>query len=173
MNIELDRPIYEHRHVVHATGRSTGTVQTWVTRGYLIPASGQNPGYAQRRLYTAADVCQIAILGALVDFGLPPGEARQVALHVGGILADGGIKAVPPDSLLRVSRSPVTVPTVVRAAERIARGTSMGADETPGGEYEYKLLRGKATVGATEPVLMIVPVGALVADVLNKLPKSA
>ncbi|MCL4395830.1 MAG: helix-turn-helix domain-containing protein [Chloroflexi bacterium] len=160
---------FENSDVVRVTGRATATIQTWVNRGVLVPASGQNPGYAQRRRYSAADVCQIAVLGALSDFGLPPGEARDVASYVGRKLADEGA-AVAGDALLRICRSkPSSLPPLVRAAERIAACASTGSGEAHAGDYHYEIFRGRATVAVGESVSLFLPLGTIVAEVMRGL----
>ena len=85
---DLKKPQFVNSDVMVATGRAAATIQTWVNRGIFIPASGQNPGYGQRRQYSAIDVCKIAVLGQLTDFGFPPSDAKKVLEYVEKFLGD-------------------------------------------------------------------------------------
>lgn len=64
-------------------------LQTWVTRGHLIPAN-PNPGRGRSRLYSAVDVVKIAILSRFAAFGIPVDEASNVADVSGETLRGGG-----------------------------------------------------------------------------------
>lgn len=49
--------------------------QDLVNRRLIQPESERNPGYGKKRLYSAENVLQIALVHALLETGLTPGEA--------------------------------------------------------------------------------------------------
>jgi len=155
---ELGKPQFVNSDVMQATGRSAATIQTWVNRGILVPTSGQNPGYGQRRQYSAIDVCKIAVLGELTDFGFPPGEARRVAEYVGRKLSEGS--DMSGNTMLWIYRR--RVPGVI-----ISAGFPREFDgDSP---YGYQVVQGTFPMSTAEPTSLIVPIGMIITMTLRAL----
>lgn len=81
--MDLDRRIFENSDILGATGLSGVTLQTWANRGILALSEKQrNPGTGQKRLYSMLDIMRIATTKALIDRGLAPNAAGQIAYKV-------------------------------------------------------------------------------------------
>lgn len=138
---ELAKPQFVNSDVMQATGRSAATLQSWVNRGVLLPASGQNPGVGQRRLYSAIDVVKLAVLGELTDFGLLPAAARKVVEFVGRKLSENG-----------------ELPGILRMYRR-----------KPTGAWDFQVKGRSLELIAAEPTSLVLPVGMIVAMTLRAL----
>ena len=135
--------------LILATGRDAAAIQTWVNRGVLVPSSGQNPGYGQRRLYSAIEVCKIAILGELIDFGFPPAEGKKVAEYVGRKLSDG--KLIDGNATLWIYRPKMRM--------IVAGGPTIGGESSP---YQYQFVHGTFPMSPAEPTSLFLPVGMII-----------
>jgi hypothetical protein len=90
--MELLQPQFEQPVVIEVGAIAADTLQTWVNRS-IVRLSAQNPGSGRRRLYSAADVVKLAIMGRLSRFGIPGGTSAQAAeLIVGELVRRGEIE---------------------------------------------------------------------------------
>ncbi|MCL4852557.1 MAG: MerR family transcriptional regulator, partial [Bryobacteraceae bacterium] len=140
---EMKTPQFVNSDVMQVTGRTAATLQTWINHGILIPTSGQNPGSGKRRLYSAIDVCKVAVLGELTDFGFPPSEARKLAEFVGDELTDN--------------------------AQQLLTGRIMLWIYREGKEFRYDLRDSTFEMSPAEPTSLFIPVGMIVTLTLRGL----
>jgi DNA-binding transcriptional MerR regulator len=79
MKLNLQKAQFVNSDVMRAAGLNAATVQTWVNRGLIQPASEQNPGHGQRRLYSTKNVIWFAVVGRLTEWGLTVSLAVDIA----------------------------------------------------------------------------------------------
>ncbi len=89
LEFDITKPQFVNGDVLSVLGLSLGTFQTWVNRGIVVAASGSAPGQGQRRLYSAIDICKVAVLAELNEFGFAPTDAKVISEHVGRTLLEG------------------------------------------------------------------------------------
>jgi hypothetical protein len=80
---ELQRPAYLEADIARATDVAQGTLDNWIIRGIIEPASGP-PGKGGRRQYSALNAIEIALVGRLVEVGLAPQHAARIAKQAAG-----------------------------------------------------------------------------------------
>jgi DNA-binding transcriptional MerR regulator len=79
MQIELNAPQFVNSDVMRATGLNMPTIQTWVNRGLITPASEKNPGHGQRRFYSLKNIIWLTVMGRVTEWGLPVSLAAEIA----------------------------------------------------------------------------------------------
>lgn len=78
---EMIKAQFTQAEVLEATGMEVATLQTWVNRRVVTPASGLNPGQGAKRLYSAYDAVWLALLNDLTTRGVPISVATQLCGH--------------------------------------------------------------------------------------------
>lgn len=79
MRISQNEPQFVNADVMRATGLNMPTIQTWVNRGLITPASEKNPGHGQRRFYSLKNIIWFAVMGRTTEWGLPVSLAAEIA----------------------------------------------------------------------------------------------
>lgn len=79
MLISLNAPQFVNAEVMRATGLTMATIQTWVNRGLITPASEKNPGHGQRRFYSLKNIIWLTVMGRVTEWGLPVSLAAEIA----------------------------------------------------------------------------------------------
>jgi hypothetical protein len=89
--MDLLLPQFDQPQTLAVAGVSAGLLQTWANRAVGLPA--KNPGSGRRRLYSAADVVKLTIMGRLARFGIPGSTCENcAALIVGELVRRGEIE---------------------------------------------------------------------------------
>lgn len=79
MQISLNAPQFVNSDVMRATGLNMPTIQTWVNRGLITPASEKNPGHGQRRFYSLKNIIWLTVMGRVTEWGIPVSLAAEIA----------------------------------------------------------------------------------------------
>ncbi len=79
MVIDQNTPQFVNSDVMRATGLNMPTIQTWVNRGLITPASEKNPGHGQRRFYSLKNIIWLTVMARVTEWGLPVSLAAEIA----------------------------------------------------------------------------------------------
>lgn len=80
--IALEEPRFTQSQVLQIVPALTArTLQNWIDRG-IVETSDRSPGYGNHRRYTALGVVQLAFMASIVELGMGPGDARELAHSV-------------------------------------------------------------------------------------------
>ncbi|MCC6393510.1 MAG: MerR family transcriptional regulator [Bryobacterales bacterium] len=79
MVIDQNNPQFVNSDVMRATGLTMATIQTWVNRGLITPASEKNPGHGQRRFYSLKNIIWLTVMARVTEWGLPVSLAAEIA----------------------------------------------------------------------------------------------
>jgi DNA-binding transcriptional MerR regulator len=77
--IDQNTPQFVNSDVMRATGLNMPTIQTWVNRGLITPASEKNPGHGQRRFYSLKNIIWLTVMARVTEWGLPVSLAAEIA----------------------------------------------------------------------------------------------
>jgi DNA-binding transcriptional MerR regulator len=130
--VNLQQPNFLQSEVLEVTGLDAPTLQTWVNRKIVCPASdhpGRSYGHGGRRMYSGEDIIWLAILKHLTDWGLPIGKA--VAVCTFDVVRDDlrqrdavsdyvlhGLMTIAIDDPRNLNRTPINnMPVTIRASE--------------------------------------------------------
>ena len=132
---DRNQPRFTQPEVLRATGLKPATLQTWANRGLVQPANPA-PGTGQRRMYSALQVFEIAVMAKLVTFGVAASRAATMAED----MADG-CNREPIEIDLFTFVYPPQRENGVRVTARTSRGREYSVSDFPtttmvGNEWE-------------------------------------